>query len=773
MGGASLFTAMLLLLCIIVSYGGGVSGEQYRRLRIRPRPTTATTNANDIVVYQHQHQHWQHAGQWKTKRKQPNTLRRLYDKGEWDEDDDDSETGKPFHLQDDDATSNPNQFHLDESSSDSNLKLQEILESESAAKQSPPDDVGKKHSNNKKSESVGNSNSNIIYTNNTGSKESDPLQQWQPPPPPLTDKIKKGADKIKDGVKHCYFNCLHSLKNMTKGGGGTNSSSSSSSNNESNKSTTTGKKLHHLFFGSKNHHNATSEVATASKKKRAKASKKDELNDTIQSEFLDDDEVEADTIFDDLARGFGFALLFAISLTCLYKCCKYTCIRWGIMPDERVLEARWRRFKLRKKRSYRKSNGYTNATKYGQDIYDDDEHPPLDTREWGRWMAKRRDRVGESEGFYYSDIPDGTGGAAGGNGVWDNDIENDINGWNKTPGGGNWSDDDTESGASGFVEFDTDIELAPAWGHTNKNNNGDDGASAEMELEYGEGEELEDKSHDSRMFDEEDRGLGMDHEAEQFFMNKKKKKKETKNGTGNSSSYPKKVNRVNHGTIHDDPDGTPKKDNGSNNRQQRRTTSDDDVSAESRSSKASSNVSNWEAMDQDEVRRKAQALLDQSTDHDSDDHDDDDVEKQQQNQSNISDDSFFDALQPPSSGKKNNVDKNGAFATSASDQKNGMNHSAESNNGDAVVDLLGLGHNIENGVITKDRVDKNINKNSGLSRQDSMLNSSFRESMLDYDQQGYDEENDLLGLRSDSPPPLNLEEIEKEMVENMKNDKLY
>lgn len=37
----------------------------------------------------------------------------------------------------------------------------------------------------------------------------------------------------------------------------------------------------------------------------------------------------------------------------------------------------------------------------------------------------------------------------------------------------------------------------------------------------------------------------------------------------------------------------------------------------------------------------------------------------------------------------------------------------------------------------------------------------------------YDEETDLLGLRSDSPPPLDLELIEKQMVENMENAKLF
>ena len=38
---------------------------------------------------------------------------------------------------------------------------------------------------------------------------------------------------------------------------------------------------------------------------------------------------------------------------------------------------------------------------------------------------------------------------------------------------------------------------------------------------------------------------------------------------------------------------------------------------------------------------------------------------------------------------------------------------------------------------------------------------------------GYDEETDLLGLWSDSPLPLDLEEIEKNLMENMEKAKFY
>lgn len=55
--------------------------------------------------------------------------------------------------------------------------------------------------------------------------------------------------------------------------------------------------------------------------------------------------------------------------------------------------------------------------------------------------------------------------------------------------------------------------------------------------------------------------------------------------------------------------------------------------------------------------------------------------------------------------------------------------------------------------------------------QDDDSNGSIQE-----DDRGYDHETDLLGLRSDSPPPLNLEEmsrIEKMLMEDMENAKLY
>mmetsp|Transcript_3584 Transcript_3584/g.8013 ORF Transcript_3584/g.8013 Transcript_3584/m.8013 type:complete len:85 (+) Transcript_3584:93-347(+) len=56
------------------------------------------------------------------------------------------------------------------------------------------------------------------------------------------------------------------------------------------------------------------------------------------------------------------------------------------------------------------------------------------------------------------------------------------------------------------------------------------------------------------------------------------------------------------------------------------------------------------------------------------------------------------------------------------------------------------------------------------SREESMSMSLIADENQGY---AYDEETDLLGLRSDSPPPLDLELIEKQMVENMENAKLF
>jgi hypothetical protein len=44
------------------------------------------------------------------------------------------------------------------------------------------------------------------------------------------------------------------------------------------------------------------------------------------------------------------------------------------------------------------------------------------------------------------------------------------------------------------------------------------------------------------------------------------------------------------------------------------------------------------------------------------------------------------------------------------------------------------------------------------------------------DDRGYDHDTDLLGLRSDSPPPLDIKEmsrIEKKLMEDMEKAKLY
>lgn len=201
-----------------------------------------------------------------------------------------------------------------------------------------------------------------------------------------------------------------------------------------------------------------------------------------------------DTIFDDLRRGFTFAALFCLGLFFLYKFCCYACIRCGLCPDERVMEARMRKLRLMRKRSY-----YHHPSDDGGGGGD----PPLDTRKWAEWMMANRGAVdtadtGFNDGYYYSAAAAASSGKGIG-GVWDDDTNDSMN----EDGSATWDDE------TGFVDFDHNnagVELAF---RSTK--------SAVPELEYGEGDELEDEIHDSRLFDAEDGGKGVDREADKFF----------------------------------------------------------------------------------------------------------------------------------------------------------------------------------------------------------------------------------------------------------------
>jgi hypothetical protein len=229
-------------------------------------------------------------------------------------------------------------------------------------------------------------------------------------------------------------------------------------------------------------------------------------------------------------------------------------------------------------------------------------------------------------------------------GIWDSSGDRSEGSW------------DEESG--GAIDFDEGIQLS-SWNR--------DDASAATELEYGEGEELEDKSHDERLFDVEDGGAGLKKQANKFFdgTNKLFSKKKTES---------KKQSKA------------TSKDNTSNN------------------------------------SFETESKID------------------------VSDDAFFDALQPPSG----RVD---AFYGNADteDSLNTANHPFQHHDNPQTT---AGNHQNQNDV------------------QQSRNDDCFNDDML-LDDRGYDEESDLLGLRSDSPPPLDLEEIEKKMLKNMENAKSY
>mmetsp|Transcript_1756 Transcript_1756/g.3752 ORF Transcript_1756/g.3752 Transcript_1756/m.3752 type:complete len:539 (-) Transcript_1756:21-1637(-) len=497
----------------------------------------------------------QHA-QWKIKRK-------LVEKGDWDEDDDDD---LPFHVQDDDATNIGSQAQITVEENESETYLERYND-------------GLNENSAKIEEETMKKEEGIVFSDSAGDKEAEeeqdvPLPPPPPPPLPSTENSTVSEDKEQPMAEQkSTFNEKESVHNTT-----TQSHATDSKHNK--------------------HEN--------------------------KQQPTQDESKTADTIFDDLLRGFTFAATFCALIVCIYKFCGYACVKCGIFPDERVMRARWRRSRLKKKRAYGDSNVV----------------PPLDTRKWAEWSAKR----GRVNG-----------------GVWDSgfdDIENNN---------GGSRDDGSEAGA---IVFDNSgIEMAE-W-----EEDGND-SGVETELEFGEGEELEDKSHDSRLFDADDDGKGVDKEANKFFESQSKKKVPTEKTTKK-----KKKNAL------DNPDSNMK-------------------------SKVDDNVDKVDAT----------PLFNAS----------------------------FDALDPPSgdNGLGSKPDSDGGVDSSSSAAKEFL---LEVSNGEH-RDLDTKKSKVQEGDQQADEGD-----------------NSFESA----DDRGYDEDADLLGLRSDSPPPLDLEEIEKNLVENMNNAKFY
>lgn len=335
-----------------------------------------------------------------------------------------------------------------------------------------------------------------------------------------------------------------------------------------------------------------------------------------------DDSPPADTIVDDILRGFSFAFFFCICMICLHKACRYACIRCGILPDDRVVEARWRRLQLKNKRPY----------------FNPHCPPNMDTRSLGKWFDQR-DRMHPD---WYA-------------GIWDSSAERSV---------GSWDD-----GSDGDIGFDDDGIQLSAWDK-------DDASSAAAELEYGEGDELEDKDHDERLFDLEDGGEGMKKEANKFFDWHARKNHATKEKFG-------QIDNNNH-----------------NNNYAIAT-------------------------------NKVLAVLQKDT---------------RDVKNDISDDSFFDAL--ASTSRRADV-----FDVDVKPDNKANVSSA------AVKDCLQKQDNSDN-----------LNHNDEL--VECGTDEEYDDNVL-ADDRGYDEESDLLGLRSDSPPPLDLQEIEKKLRDDMENAKSF
>ncbi|KAL3757386.1 hypothetical protein ACHAWU_008547 [Discostella pseudostelligera] len=367
-----------------------------------------------------------------------------------------------------------------------------------------------------------------------------------------------------------------------------------------------------------------------------------------------------DTIFDDLTRGFTFAALFCLSLYCLHKCCCYTCIKCGCCPDERIVQARMRKLRLMKKRSY-----HPNAT-----INGDDGRPPLDTRKWAAWMMAHRGNVDTAEdgGYYYSAVVPGGGSNDDDDGIWDANTDDGSTAW----------DDET-----GFIDFgDTATSPTDTGGlelACRSSSNSSKSRSAIPELEYGEGEELEDESHDSRLFDVDDGGKGVNREADKFFT-----------GGGRRRGQ----------------------ENGGNN----------GIGQAGR------------------IKDRAVVVADRNN-----------MTVGESNEHCMTEQSFFEAMQQPLSGRNDA----GSILVNGSE------------GGDAINVSVTMPHDTTP-MVDAGNWERENDEDIELMEMDS--------DNIDADDRGYDEETDLLGLRSDSPPPLDLEEmsrIEKKLIEDMENAKPF
>lgn len=597
--------------------------------------------------------------QWRTKRKQIIYGRGLYQKGEWEEDDDD-DANAPFHLEDDDATKSDNNV---DPKSDSNSEAQ--ADNDTANNQSNAENEGKTPIDSGKGNQEKEDTEGIIYSDSVGPKESDPLPPLHikvvpPPPPPPMEKKKKN---VKEGGK-LYDNADSEEKDNII------DTTNSKSHNTINK----------LF-----HQNDNNEKDAQQQPQHLKLPKSASTPINNKS----NNEEEDDTIFDDLLRGFGISSLFCFSLYILYKTCWYTCVRCGFFPDERVLEARWRRWQLKKKRAYSKSEVVNGSSL------------PLDTRKWGEWMAKREL------------VEDGGGDVI----IDEFDYSGNINNLHHSQDhqGGVWDDEDI-SIAGGAIEFENvngELEMGDMWGQKNKSKTS---SSSEMILEFGEGIELEDKSHDSRMFDMDDGGLACEKEADKFFEGRTPK--------SNDEGKTAKKKKIKKEVV-----------------------------------KAQGNGNNVE-----------------SSGNESDAASSNKKDAPSSNKSDISDDSFFDALQPPSGGEAGNDPFLDCKSSDGNDDD-------DIDPPQDVVDLLGMESNNdntnnangkENRPRRRGRRGMAVDASGDDDALDKSMNGGFRSSMLlNGSDRGYDEETDLLGLRSDSPPPLDLEEIEKNLKKNMENATLY
>ena len=414
--------------------------------------------------------------------------------------------------------------------------------------------------------------------------------------------------------------------------------------------------------------------------KESQNNKKDPTTDQLQpkSHSAETSNIDSlhpsDTIFDDLLRGFGFASLFCLLVFCVYRCCHYICIRCGVCVDERVTKARWRRVQLKKKKQYRKK---TNI--------DEEDMPPLDTRKWAKWMAKRERAEQGCDGFDYS--------SSNRLNALDDNLDVSSRG---------------ESVSQETIEFDCgELEMA-------KVSYGDD-----AELEYGEGDALEDESHDSRLFDAEDHGRGVEKEAEKFF---------TSNRTDKECRKNKRIRG--------------KQSDGHGNESVTYTTDE---------------------------RSKHQHTPENN-----------DIKQNQNN--DVSCSSCFDALQTPSreinhTNLGSNQPENNNNIPAAKESTKNPQVAVADLLGAETSDLLGNGYISDSASAAATNEDVRAgdsNKNHDDESTNSDLQLDVRSSLIAAaENTGYDEETDLLGLRTESPPPLDLEKIEKNLMENMEKATFY